>query len=318
MLPRFRTAGAEIALSALGLKKEAFLGTAIKYLAAKPALAAIGKSTARQALGGAAATGAIMGGIGAATAPEGQRMEAFGRGATQGAGMGFIGGAAMGAGGEALRQGAGALGNRVLAKRLAEGALAPGALGPKLPETVDLMHRGLWTNAKELAKGTGRMGRSGSAIGLAGRVGELSVEAAPMLALPTSMGGMGWLSKSSPEQVPTPEEQYPPEMYRTASDEASQLETAPVPGYTPPILPARTVGSALGGLTVGLGTAIPLIVLKNRLPAGAIPPWYLGDVARRVIPSVAGTAGAIGGGILGQHISPDQPVYMAQPLDGNK
>lgn len=284
---QFPRLGAEAALTALGLEKcaWAWLANAATKLAptlapkvmaaAKPYTAGVGKEMGRQTLIGAGLGGALGGGLGAAFAPEGQRWDAFGRGAVQGAGMGAIGGAAMGAGSTLMGNTAKQIGSKSLMRA------TPG-MSAETAQTAmsEAMKGGIRGNYRALrAAGTDPAARRLAGAGMLGSLAQEAGGWGSALALPATMGGFGVLDKSA---TMLPSRMYLPPENSLPTSEGSEL------------LPPGTLGGATGGTLGVLAAAIPMLIGRTRIPRG-LRPWYLEDVAARAIPSVTGAGGMLAG-----------------------
>jgi len=119
----------------------------------------------RDGAGGAVIGGTLMGGIGAAGAEEGQRLQAFGKGFGQGAAVGALSGGVGGA----VGKGVGNLGKMSLTRAARGAQAARGGNMPGVPEATAQaqMGMGFKENVKQVFRPGQGMGRGSAAIAAA-------------------------------------------------------------------------------------------------------------------------------------------------------
>ena len=282
-------------------EKRAFLGAARAALSSVPKgtitsyLKGVPKEMGSQALG----FGAFGGGLEAAMAEKGQRMEALKRGIGSGAliGLGF------GAGTGLIRAPAMALRRKSL-QNIAKGQRRRTTLKQneqamkELPEKV--LSRGWTGNIKDIATGKGALGRRGAASGAAGGTAQLVGEwGLPMTALPAAFGGMLYGNETANLQKQMAAgHPYPQHIPKTAEDILG----------TPP----EVIGGVLGGTGANLLARIPLQYLSKKYN---IPASVAGTIATEAIPTAASVGGFLGGRRKAQELFPKREPKEPEELE---
>lgn len=226
----------------------------------------LGKEMLTQTGAGAALGGLIEGGIGAATADEGQRGQAFLHGAAHGAATGALAGAATAPVTTAARN--------LRLKGLEHMA------GPGGAEAAQQQLSRSWTGGmKDLVTGKGPMGRRGAAFETLAAPATLAAE----FAVPSMVLGSG----EPPSRQPEPHATVPP-----APGQLQQMQPKVAEAADSPQAPIEPIlGTALGG-PLGAATVEGLLQayydprhpdMRNML------------LRKQLLPALGGAAGVLGG-----------------------
>lgn len=250
----------------------------------------------------------IEGGLGAATAEEGQKGKAF----LEGAGHGALSGAAMGG----LMGGFGGAMKNVRRGSLQQAAMRQGMKGGKsLQAANQQLNRGFFKSIGDTAMGGGNLGRKGSAQNVAGGMAQVGAEwMAPLAVLPAALGGghamtMGFdpeMFSGAPQGHQPPQQQpqaYAPQNYpaKLGSIISDPLETTM--GNEKLKEPARLLTTLSSGAATGIPTGIAFDSMAKK-------PWYpkgaKGSLLSRTGQTLGTAAGLLGGHYLGNEVFPRQ------------
>jgi len=290
-----------------GFEKQAF-GAALQGLA-RPLLERAGvksvgalgkyfKNIPAEVKGQAIGGGALFGGIEAATAEEGKRLEALKRGI----GTGALLGAGFGVG-SALTKTPGLTLRRKMLERMAAGqkGIAPTSRRELAEKTLD---RGWLRNVKETVTGKGLLGRGASAAAAASGTGQTAVEwGLPMVAFPAAFGGVlyGDQPTPKPQKANLQQQMYAghpyPQHYQPPKTAENILGTPP-----------ELIGGVAGGAGANLLARIPLQYMSRKYN---IPSSVAGTVLTEAVPAAATVGGFLGGRRQSQRLFPsEEPAEM--------
>lgn len=234
-----------------------------------------------------ALTGTLYGGMNAAMAEDGNRLEAFGKGFGQGALAGTATGLAGGVFRNVRRQN---LTNKANQMGLANaGDVAQQQVNQRLDHTV----RGLWD-----PKFQGQLGRAGNVSDLKGVAGQFIADQADMVLPIGAIGGVAAATPSQPQQAAPNPQQPQPMQARPLQAAPLQVRQASYGEDRPVDFPPEYVGSALGsagGFQLG---AIPLGLMKEKGMLKGPKGVFVG--------SLLPTATGLLGGLTGYQIAKQQ------------
>lgn len=253
------------------------------------------KGVTREALTQAGAGGALVGGLGALSAEDGHKWDAFKSGFGTGATFGGLSGVA----GRAVRNlRRGQLGRQAASQAATRSHV--NAAGQKISPTMaakEQLNQGMGATLRGAVTGQGPMGRAGNIADLGGVAAQTGAEwVLPGMAL-------SYLGSGNPDPLPTPK----------------VAAAAPLEESTPPDnsgLPKKYIGSLIGS-SLGYPTGS---VLANTLTRGGRPQsQVLRGAMKHFIPAATGVGGAITGYNVGKkYDAPPPPEKELAQIDFDK
>jgi len=257
----------------------------------------------KQTLYGAGFGGVIEGGLAAATAEDGNRLSAFGKGF----GSGAMSGAAFGAASGAITGPARNL-RKMRLDTLGKQQGLKGKLRQKAVNTQ--MNRGFFGSVKDAWKNEGPLGRKGAISNALAGPGQFGAETiGGAMLVPAALSGGG--GPQPPQQPQPPQPPRPPGMQRTASAEEYQDDPTALSSF-PDNNIKRLLALSGGSAATALPTGIGLDYMAKRNLA---PMLSHNLVAKRGLPTIAGAIGAAAGATAGRHYFPDEGQPTPELVD---